>query len=127
MVALTDWERSSDLQAHVSHNDDCRRSSGKRVDGGGVGITDHEFMHHVELLECDVRFHKMTATAAPRAGSQETEAFEWMMGRMQRMIRSRSMMVVDMRLRIMWIPEVWGSWCCCGCRAKVCRAREEAR
>ena len=127
MVALTGRERSNDLLTHVRHNDDCLWSRCESVDGGGVGITDPEFMHHIELLECDVRLHKMAATAAPGAGSQETEAFEWVMGRMRRMVRSWSLMVVDVRLRVLWTPEVWDCWCCCGCRAEVCRAREEGR
>ena len=55
-------------------------------------------MSHGDLPECDMWFRKMTTTAAPGAGSQETEAFEWVMGRMQRMILSRSIVVVDMRL-----------------------------
>ena len=106
MVALTDRERSNDFRTYVRHDDDSRRSSCERVDGEGVGITYPEFMHHIELLEYDVRFHRMAPTAAPGAGSQETEAFEWLMGRMRRMILSWSLMVVDVRLRVRWTPKV---------------------
>ena len=84
-------------------------------------------MSHIELLECGVGLHEVAATAAPRAGPQETEAFEWVMGSVRRMERSWSLMVIYMRLRVLMTAVVVGSRCRSGCRPEVCRTREKGR
>ena len=55
-------------------------------------------MGHGNLPECDMCFLKMTTTATPRTGSEETQEFERVLGRLRLLIPCRCIVAVDMRL-----------------------------
>lgn len=61
----------------------------------------------------------------PKDKPQETEAFEWVMMHMRRMERSWSLMVIDVRLRVLMTTVEVYRGCRSGCRPEVCRTREE--